>query len=215
MAEKAPSSTAGPGPGQASPPPPFGALDSHLPPIKTDPTVIVTSQVGHLSPYAQKLCAQLIIWTGSNVLWGANLDVYLSTNRLQCNGYCIYNFICGIGSCLAVSCILLFNYLCETYRMSRSGWFSYALELYMMYILVLWWIPGVAVASSSDNFITPTGEVWAYLSLFASMFAAFAAYRTLKYEEMKKAYINRLAGGDDEDEEEDEEDDIEIADKKV
>jgi len=71
------------------------------------------------------------------------------------------------------------------------------------------------VASSSDNFITPTGEVWAYLSLFASMFAAFAAYRTLKYEEMKKAYINRLAGGDDEDEEEDEEDDIEIADKKV
>ncbi|KAA8494511.1 hypothetical protein FVE85_2752 [Porphyridium purpureum] len=163
---------------------------------KKDPSSLLTSNVGSLSAYTQKLAGQLWVWTGSNVLWGSNLDVQLNVTK-SCNGHCVYNYLCGAGSFLFLSFILLFNYLCETHTMSRSGWFSYKVELFMMYALAIWWIPGVAVASSIENPVSGVGEVWAYLSLFGSIFVCFAAYRAYRVEQYKEYIVNRLLNRQD------------------
>ena len=144
----------------------------------------------------------------SVLFWSSCIEQQLNVTK-ACNGRCGYNYVVGLGSFLYLSLILLCNYLCETHVMSRSGWFSYKTELFLMYGLVIWWIPGVAVLSDFENPISGVGEVWGYLALFGSIFCCFAAYRTFRVEQYKQYMISRLArrgdGDSDDSESEDEE----------
>mmetsp|Transcript_5256 Transcript_5256/g.9187 ORF Transcript_5256/g.9187 Transcript_5256/m.9187 type:complete len:184 (-) Transcript_5256:178-729(-) len=150
-----------------------------------------SSTLRSLSPYAQKLTAQIVVWTASTVVWGATLDEMLR-EPIECNSWCIANYVFGGGSFIYLSLILLFNYLCEVEKMRRDGWFKYIVELYMMYALTIWWVVGVSIASDVDNNLSSTAEVLAYFALFGSMVCAFAAYRTFRAEEARLDALRQL-----------------------
>jgi len=155
------------------------------------------NSVRQISPYQQKLATQLVVWVASIVVWGSTLDVMFFLERrtgvLRCNGYCVCNFIFGGLSFLFLSMVLFFNYQCETKRMSRDGWFSELNELYMMYALTAWWIPGVALSSNTENFITAVGETFAYFAMFGSVACCFTAYRSLRASARLAEHLSMLA----------------------
>lgn len=79
--------------------------------------------------------------------------------------------------------LLVANYFAEGRRNWREGWFTHGREFYLIGLLVVVWLPGVATVSShegGDNL-----QRWfTWLAFFGSIYASFKAYHSYKEEDL-------------------------------
>mmetsp|Transcript_11839 Transcript_11839/g.31833 ORF Transcript_11839/g.31833 Transcript_11839/m.31833 type:complete len:180 (-) Transcript_11839:273-812(-) len=136
-----------------------------------------------ISPYAMKLMMQVVMWISSIIVFGSTAE--LSSNRGTCNAACGYAVATGVISFLHLSLLLVCNFLTEINRLSRQTWFSHQFEAFNMYLLVFWWIPGVANIASVRSQTPGTGQVFAFVAFYGSMYGAFKAYHSYKEEEYR------------------------------
>lgn len=79
--------------------------------------------------------------------------------------------------------------------MSRTGCFSHGLEVQLVSVGVIMWVPLVATVSSVGN--APMITVWfAWLGFFSTIYASFLAYHSFKEQDLP----NGLPAGFDEEE---------------
>jgi hypothetical protein len=142
---------------------------------------------GHVSVYAQKLTGLAFVWLCSIVVWGHTANIGSALRK--CGNSCRFQIVMGVVTWLFSSVLLLFNYLCERGSMARTGFFSHGLEVQLIAVLALLWIPLVgavsAVKKGTSGFSTPTLTVWfAWLGFFASLYGTFKAYHSFKEEDL-------------------------------
>lgn len=148
---------------------------------------------GHVSVYAQKLTALSFVWLCSLVVWGHTAN--LGAAYRSCQSSCRFQIVFGVLIWLFSTMLLLLNYLCERGSMSRSGFFSHALEGQLVGVMALLWIPLVASVSALES-VDRTGtdtligksdavSVWfAWLGFFGSVYGAFKAYHSFKEQDL-------------------------------
>jgi hypothetical protein len=117
----------------------------------------------------------------SLVVWGHTANIGGAVR--SCGGDCRFHIVVGVVAWLYTSMLLLFNYMCERGSMARTGFFSHGLEVQLIAILVIVWIPLVGSVSSVGS--APTLTVWfAWLGFFGSLYATFKAYHSFKEEDL-------------------------------
>mmetsp|Transcript_18222 Transcript_18222/g.31584 ORF Transcript_18222/g.31584 Transcript_18222/m.31584 type:complete len:179 (-) Transcript_18222:269-805(-) len=137
----------------------------------------------HVSPYGLKLCTQVVMWVSSIIVFGSTAQAH--TNG-SCDASCGYAIATGVISFIHLTLLLFFNLMCELSRLSRQGWFTHHFEAYNMYLLVFWWIPGV---SNIAQYRTPspgTGQFFAFIAFFGSLYGSLKAYHSYKEEELRR-----------------------------
>mmetsp|Transcript_264 Transcript_264/g.470 ORF Transcript_264/g.470 Transcript_264/m.470 type:complete len:94 (+) Transcript_264:744-1025(+) len=75
------------------------------------------------------------------------------------------------------------NYLCESGKMSRYGWFSHRFEMQLLLIPCIFWIPTVAVVSSRQSNASSVSIVFAWFSFGASFWAVEKAFKSFREED--------------------------------
>jgi hypothetical protein len=160
---------------------------SHAGKSRHDEILAPPPRSGHVSVYAQKLIVLAFVWLSSLVVWGHTANV--SSASRKCGSTCRFQIVMGVVLWLFSSVLLLFNYLCERGSMARTGFFSHGLEVQLIAVLALLWIPLVgavsAVQKGSSAFSAPVLTIWfGWLGFFASLFATFKAYHSFKEEDL-------------------------------
>ncbi|KAA8495312.1 hypothetical protein FVE85_1467 [Porphyridium purpureum] len=157
-----------------------------------------SSPSGDLSPYAQKIISESFVWLASLIVWGSGCDFATKYNRGTpvdgtCNGICVWQIICGLMSWLFMTFILVMNFMCETGRASRYGWFSHKFEMQLLFVPCLIWIPGVAAISARDSPAVGSAVFFSWMCFAGSFYAATKAYRSFREEDepdpIPKAYL--------------------------
>lgn len=148
---------------------------------------------GHISVYARKLTALAFVALCALVVWGHSANIG-AANR-ECSSSCVFQIAFAVVIWLYVSVLMLFNYLCENGSMARTGFFSHGLEVQLVAVAVVLWVPVVATVSAVGK--APTLSVWfAWLGFFGTMYATFLAYHSFKEEDLPTGVP---AGFDEED----------------
>lgn len=139
---------------------------------------------GHISVYARKLTALAFVSLCALVVWGHRSNIAAAFRT--CDSTCVFQIAFAVVIWLYVSILMLFNYLCESGSMSRTGFFSHGLEVQLIALSVLLWVPLVATVSAVGK--APLLTVWfAWLGFFGNIYATFLAYHSFKEEDMPTA----------------------------
>lgn len=165
---------------------------------------------GELSPFAQKVAAEVFVWVASIVVFAGAINFPLANDleRTSLNQFaiatCVISFIIS-------SSILFGQFLSITNRVGRSGWFSEASEKKSMVFLALWWAIGVAFLSALEPHpflktlpvphTTGVAIMFGWLAFFASIFGAYKAYHAEKEEQRSLHYAQAMSIQAAEDEE--------------
>eukprot|EP00184_Porphyridium_aerugineum_P000137 CAMPEP_0184693072 /NCGR_PEP_ID=MMETSP0313-20130426/1370_1 /TAXON_ID=2792 /ORGANISM="Porphyridium aerugineum, Strain SAG 1380-2" /LENGTH=194 /DNA_ID=CAMNT_0027151033 /DNA_START=136 /DNA_END=720 /DNA_ORIENTATION=- len=139
------------------------------------------ARTGDLSPYAQKIVAEAFVWLCSLIVWGAAADE--CTQLGGCDGFAGWQVACGILSWLFMSFILFMNYVCESGKSSRYGWFSHRFEMQMLIFPCLLWVPGVATTSSRNSEASGVAVFFAWLAFLGSFWSVLKAYFSFREED--------------------------------
>lgn len=165
---------------------------------------------GELSPFAQKVAAEVFVWIASIVVFGATIDFPLRNdlNRTPLNNFAIAT---SVISFIISSSIVAGQCLALTDRVGRSGWFSDASEKKSMMFLAFWWTIGAACLSALEPHpilktlpvphTSGIGIMFGWLALFASIFGAYKAYHAEKEEQRSLHYAQAMSMQAAEDEE--------------
>jgi hypothetical protein len=139
---------------------------------------------GHVSVYAQKLTALAFVSLCAVVVWGHTANIGAAGK--SCGSSCRFQIVVGVVVWLYSTILLLFNYMCERGSMMRTGFFSHGLEVQLIAILAVVWIPLVGSVSAVNK--APLLTVWfAWLGFFGTMYATFKAYHSFKEEDLPSA----------------------------
>lgn len=136
---------------------------------------------GIFSVYSTKLTALAFVWLCSLVTWAntANYGAVFSS----CDVRCIVVIAVGVFVWFYSSLLLSLNWLAESNRLSRNGFFSHGLEVWWIGFLVLFWIPIIITVSKYP--LLPAVAVWfSWAGFFASIYATFKAYHSFKEEDL-------------------------------
>lgn len=148
---------------------------------------------GHVSVYAKKLTTLAFVSLCAVVVWGHTANMG-AANR-TCPSNCIFQISFAVLIWLYVGLLLLFNYLCEKGSMQRTGFFSHGLEVQLVGLAVLLWVPLVASVSAINK--ASSLSIWfAWLGFFGNIYATFLAYHSFKEEDLPSQVP---AGFDEED----------------
>uniref|UniRef100_A0A7S0ZEG6 MARVEL domain-containing protein n=1 Tax=Timspurckia oligopyrenoides TaxID=708627 RepID=A0A7S0ZEG6_9RHOD len=147
----------------------------------------VEDQRERTGPYAIKLMVQVTMWIASIIVFGSTSQA----NGNGCSTQCAYAITTGLLSFIFLSFLLIFNFLAEINRLSRQVWFTYQFEAFCMYLLILWWIPGVANIASVRSATPGNGEVFAFVAFFGSIYGSFKAYHTYVEDNYRRAIEER------------------------
>mmetsp|Transcript_19041 Transcript_19041/g.32955 ORF Transcript_19041/g.32955 Transcript_19041/m.32955 type:complete len:195 (-) Transcript_19041:188-772(-) len=163
-----------------------------------------TTKTKVISFYGKKLIGQFGLWFCSLVSFAAMADSISFFGNSSCGGSCWYSLVVGIVSFLFCSFLLIMNYVSEGSR--ESSWFSQRLEMQLMLVTIVWWIPGVAFISNSQTLQSGVGIIFSWLALFFAIYSTYQAYNTwIDHEKLKKYdfVANQMRGqlSDEEDEE--------------
>lgn len=136
---------------------------------------------GIFSVYSTKLTALSFVWLSSLVTW-ANIANYGAV-LTRCDLRCIVVIAVGVFVWFYSSLLLSLNWLAESDRLSRNGFFSHGLEVMWISFLVLFWIP--IIITTSKHPLLPAVVVWfSWAGFFASIYATFKAYHSFKEEDL-------------------------------
>lgn len=150
-------------------------------------------RTGHVSVYAKKLTALAFVALCAVVVWGHSANI--GAAKRTCPSSCVFQIAFAVLIWLYVSMLLLFNYLCEKGTMLRTGFFSHGLEVQLVGVAVLLWVPLVATVSAIGK--APPLTTWfAWLGFFGNIYATFLAYHSFKEEDLP---TNIPVGFDEED----------------
>lgn len=180
--------------------------------IPGDKTAFLSSapRSGELSPFAQKVAAEVFVWVASIVVFAGSINFPLA-NDLKATSLNRFAIATSVISFIICSSILLGQFLSMTNRVGRTGWFSEASEKKSLVFLSLWWAIGVAFLSALEPhpFVeripvphtTGVAIMFGWLAFFASIFGAYKAYHTEKEEQRSLHYAQAMSIQAAEDEE--------------
>lgn len=164
---------------------------------------------GQLSPHAQKIAAEVVIWLASVVVFGSTANFATVTER--CRPLCRFAIVTGVFSCFLTTAILGGHCLTWSSRVSKNSWMSSSAELSYMIALVVWWTVGVSTLSAYGGngdikFPVPHTShlaiAFGWLAFFSSIFGAYKAYHAQKEEQKILIYQQNLSLQQAEEEEE-------------
>lgn len=160
-----------------------------------------------MSPFAQKIAAEFIIWLASIVVFGSTADFSSSIDR--CSVLCGLSIASGVISFFATSSILVGHYLIWSLTITKNAWMSSSAELNYMIALVLLWTVGVSILSAYEgeaNIPVPHTSrlaiAFGWFAFFSSIFGAYKAYHSQKEEQKNLIYQQNLSMQQAEEEEE-------------
>lgn len=136
---------------------------------------------GIYSVYSTKLTALAFVWLCSLIVWANITNFGVATE--ECNLRCIVVIAVGVFVWFYSSLLLSLNWLAESDRLSRNGFFSHGLEVWWIGFLVVFWVPIIITAS---KYPPQKGVVvwFSWLGFFASIYATFKAYHSFKEEDL-------------------------------
>lgn len=162
---------------------------------------------GELSPFAQKLAAQIFIWLCSLVVFGSTLE-FSSDDDKECSKLCKFHIVTGLISFLFSSSLLISHYLTWSNKVEKTAWFSGKAELRSMVCLTVLWICGAAALSAiekcdKDCDTGPDPElqeharglaiIFGWLALFACVFGSYKTYHTSKEDQKSLRYAQVMS----------------------
>lgn len=136
---------------------------------------------GHLSVASKKLSALAFVALCGLVVWGHTSNIAAADR--SCPSSCITQLILGV-LVFAWSCVLLAcNFFASKGTFSRTGCFSHGLEVQLVGLSVVLWVPLVAAVSAVGKAPNLT-IIFAWLGFFGAIYATFLAYHNFKEEDL-------------------------------
>lgn len=148
---------------------------------KAEEILAPPTRSGHLSVASKKLTVLAFVALCALVVWGHTSNI-AAANR-SCSPTCVFQVIFGV-LVFAWSCVLLLcNHLASNGTISRTGCFSHGLEVQLVGLSIIFWVPLVATVSAVGQAPALT-ITFVWLGFFGAMYATFLAYHSFKEQDL-------------------------------